>query len=600
MMWCGLLGLMNLNVFPVEAQAHAEKENLAGGALVSATSCYGQGYEPHQVADGNFGTRWASSEMTGAAWLTLDLRGAKTFNCVNVYESVGFKGRIERVTVSVSENGIDWKRWATRRPANAKTTLVGTPVVARYVQVAFEDCSPEGINIDEVEISNNPLAVASAEPVAWREASANWITQQPGNAPNVYQIRKAHLKYGMFIHYGINTFLGQEWTDGSASASAYNPDLSTLDPEAWVRTAYEGGMNFIVLVTKHHDGFALWNTQVGTYNINHTGRKGDRRDIVKEVADACRKYGIKLGLYYSSWDRNWDANHTQESTGWDRVQLCQAYNDFALAQITELMDGRYGEIAEFWIDGPWVKSNGAWEFARMYDTVKRLQPSCQMAINTTVRCGLTPDKYRGGEDMYYFPSDFRLHDPMFTRRGADADPKVYRHEGKEYYLPFEATVCMNNTWFWSEKNKASDVMSPERIKEAYEHMVEQGNTLVVNLAPGKNGLFNDYDIEALYAGARALGIARGNARDGKDKDEEAVRVDYVTDQGYVAWPTEQVYGKKGERFALKAKDLEADGYEFVGKRAVAEGKFGRNKRVTFVYKDKAQERLMDAFISPYN
>ena len=110
-------------------------------------------------------------------------------------------------------------------------------------------------------------------------------------------------------------------------------------------------MNFVVLVAKHHEGFATWNTSVGTYNINHTGREGDKRDIVKEVSDACRKYGIKFGLYYSAWDRNWDLNNTQESTGLDRVELCQKYNDFALAQITELMDGRYGEISEFWIDG---------------------------------------------------------------------------------------------------------------------------------------------------------------------------------------------------------------------------------------------------------
>ena len=587
LLWCGLLGRASLGVSPIQAQTHQQNRNWADGAVVSATSCYGEGYEAKHVADGDFGTRWASSEMTGTAWLTLDLRGAKTFNCVNVHESEGYKGRIERVTVSVSDNGIDWKRWSTRRPSDAKTTLTGEAVTARYVQVAFEDCSPEGINIDEVEVSHTPSAVATAEPVEWRGASADWITQQSGREPNVYQVRKAHLKYGMFIHYGMNTFLGQEWTDGSSPASAYHPDLSTLNPEEWVKAAYEGGMNFIVLVTKHHDGFALWNTAVGTYNINHTGRKGDRRDIVKEVADACRKYGIKLGLYYSAWDRNWDRNHTQASTGLDRVQLAQEYNDFALAQITELMDGRYGEISEFWIDGAWVKSNGAWEFARMYDTVKRLQPSCQMAVNTCIRCGRTPDQYQGGEEIYYFPSDFRLHDPMFTRRGADADPKVYRREGQDYYLPFEATVCMNNSWFWSEKNNAESVMSADKIKAAYEHMVEQGNTLVVNLAPGKDGLLKDYDVEALYEGARALGIARGDARLNRGKEERAVRIDYVTAKGHVAYPTHYLYGKKGESFTVKAEDLSQDGYRFVGQREVVSGRFGKTKRIEFVYEDVA-------------
>lgn len=583
----GMMGAVPAEVSGALSKTDGQKWNMALGAEVSSGSCYGAGYEPGHVADGDFGTRWASAGLSGTVWLTLDLKGERTFNCIDVYETEGYKGRIEEIVVSVSRDGIDWKRWQHRRPGDARTVLTGNNVTARYVQVSFLECSPEGINVDEIGIYDDPQAVATPEPAAWRKDAPGWIRQQPSREANVYQRRKAHLKYGMFIHYGMNTFLGQEWTDGSSPASAYHPDLSTLNPEAWVKAAYEGGMNFIVQVTKHHDGFALWNTEIGTYNINHTGRKGDRRDIVKEVADACRKYGIKLGLYYSAWDRNWDANHTQASMGLDRVQLAQEYNDFALAQITELMDGRYGEISEFWIDGAWVKSNGAWEFARMYDTVKRLQPSCQMAVNTSIRCGRTPDQYQGGEEIYYFPSDFRLHDPMFTRRGADADPKVYRREGQDYYLPFEATVCMNNSWFWSEKNNAESVMSADKIKAAYEHMVEQGNTLVVNLAPGKDGLLKDYDVEALYEGARALGIARGDARLNRGKEERAVRIDYVTTKGYVAYPTHYLYGKKGESFTIKAEDLSQDGYRFVGQREVVSGRFGKAKRIEFVYEDVA-------------
>ena len=588
---CGLLFAAALGIMPAKASGTNQGEqrvNMALNTGASASSCYGAGYEPRNAVDGNASTRWATAGLSGPVWITMDLLGERTFNCVEVCETEAYKGRIDEIVVSVSKDGIDWKRWHARMPKDAKTVLAGTPVTARYVQVTFLESSPEGINVDEIGIYDDPQAVSTPEPAAWRQDGAGWIHQQPSREADVYQRRKASLKYGMFIHYGMNTFLGQEWTDGSSPASAYNPDLSTLDPESWVKTAYEGGMNFIVLVTKHHEGFALWNTAVGTYNINHTGRKGDRRDIVKEVADACRKYGIKLGLYYSAWDRNWDANHTQASTGLDRVQLAQAYNDFALAQITELMDGRYGEISEFWIDGAWVKSNRAWEFARLYDTVKRLQPSCQMAVNTCIRCGRTPDQYQGGEEIYYFPSDFRLHDPMFTRRGADADPKIYRREGQDYYLPFEATVCMNNSWFWSERNNAESTMSPEKIKEAYEHMVEQGNTLVVNLAPGKDGLFKDYDVKALYEGARALGIARGDARPSQGKNEKSVRVDYVTTEGYVAFPTCYLYGEKGEDFTVHAEDLSQEGYRFVGKKETVTGRFGKTRRVEFVYEDVAR------------
>lgn len=575
-----------LEELKASAAALQRKENLAPGATATATSCYGAGYEASKAVDGDLNTRWASEAVSGSLSFTVDLKEPQDFNQVMMFENEEYGERIGRIAISVSDDGKIWNEWGSHRLKEACTSVAAGSVRARYVRIEFFDCVSEGINIDEVMVFNDPQATSSEQAAAWRDSGEGWIVQQPSTEPNVYQIRKAHLKYGMFIHYGLNTFVGEEWTDGSYPASTYHPDLSTLDPESWVKAAYEGGMNFVVLVAKHHDGFALWNTQVGTYDINHTGRAGDARDIVKEVADACRKYGIKLGLYYSIWDRHWDRHHTQESEGMDRVQLCQAYNDYALAQVTELLDGRYGEIIELWLDGPWGKNNSAWEFARLYDTVKRLQPTCQMAVNSTIY-GVNPDQYEGGEELTYFPSDFRLQDPLFTRPGANADPKVYRFGGNEYYLPFEATICINKTWFWSTQNAAANVLPASKIKSSYEHMVEQGNTLVMNLAPGKNGLFSSYDVEGLYAGARALGIARGDARSVQEGDC-AVRVDYVTTEGYVAWPTRYIYGKAGEAFEAQFEDLAADGYRFAGERPTVNGVFGQDTQVTFVYEDKGE------------
>lgn len=565
-----------------------KKENIALGATATASSVYAVGYEAKHCVDGNFLTRWASAAITPSKplYLKIDLGQVKSFNQISVFETQAYSGRVDKMVISVSQDDTTWDNWCEKRAKYAYTSIVSNEVSARYIKIEYQDCAPEGINIDEVMVFNDPSAEESESPAPWREAEKSWITQESGTTPNAYQKRKANLKYGMFIHYGINTFLGEEWTDGSHPASDYHPDLSTLDPESWVKAAYEGGMNFVILVAKHHEGFAMWNTSVGNYNINVTGREGDKRDIVKEVSDACRKYGIKFGLYYSAWDRNWDMNNTQESTGLDRVELCQKYNDFALAQITELMDGRYGEISEFWIDGPWGKSNKAWEFSRMYNTVKTLQPTCQMAVNSTIT-GINPDQLQGGEELSYFPSDFRLQDPLFTRPGANADPKIYKYDGKEYYLPFEATICMNNTWFWNKKNNAADVLPPDKVKAAYEHMVEQENTLVVNLAPGKNGLFNDYDVKGLYEAARMLGIARGDARADKGNGECAVRVDFVTDRGFVASPTQYVYGKKGNAFTVHAKDLSTDGYLFTGENERVTGKFAKSETlVRFVYEDK--------------
>jgi alpha-L-fucosidase len=499
----------------LEAETGLEtKENLLAGSSGSANESYGSGYEAQNALDGQFDTRWASTLKT-SFWYKIDTGSAKNFNQLMIFETPPYAGRIYQVIVSVSNDGINWIPWREKGFANYYTSIVGEAVSARYIKLDFPDCSSEGINIDEIMAFNDVSAIETADPVPYRLEDPAWIKQEPATTPNIYQIRKADLKYGMFIHYGMNTFAGQEWTDGTYPPSTYHPDRTKLDPESWVKAAYEGGMNFVVLVAKHHEGFAIWNTSIGAYNINYTGREGDKRDIVKEVADACKKYGIKMGLYYSAWDRNWDSNHSMESMGFNRTVRNQEYNDYALAQISELLDGRYGEICELWIDGAWVKKNDDWEFPRLYNTVKTLQPACQFGINCTIE-GLLPNQTQGGENIYFFPSDFRLFDPNFTRPGANADPKIYTHDGKEYYLPFEATICINNSWFWTPSQNAGSVKRAGDIKTAYNHMVEQKNTLVINLSPSTDGVLNSFDVEGLYAGAHALGIARGGAVTGID------------------------------------------------------------------------------------
>ena len=563
------------------------KDNLAVGAKATANVFYGEGYEAKNVLDGSFDTRWAST-LGGEYWLQIDLGSEKTWNQVCIFETQNYAGRIEKSAISISSDGQSWAPWSERESGRYYVSVVGELVTARYLKIDFPNGSSEGINVDEVMVFNDPSALESEGPSALRPEEEDWIKQTPGTTPNIYQIRKADLKYGMFIHYGMNTFVGEEWTDGSFPPSTYNPNTATLDPESWVKAAYEGGMNFVVLTAKHHEGFAIWNTSIGTYNINHTGRENEM-DIVKVVSDACKKYGIKMGLYYSAWDRNWDANNTQTTTGLDRVALYQAYNDFALAQITELLDGRYGEISELWIDGAWIKKNEEWEFAKLYNTVKTLQPTCQFGINVTIE-KITPDQAKGGENIHFFPSDFRLFDPLFTKRGPNADPKVYSHNGQSYYLPFEATICINNSWFWNANQNAGNVKPSFEIRNAYNHMIEQENTLVLNLSPNMNGVFNDFDVNGLYTGAKVLEIARGDARRVIEADECIVEVRYITDKGHIAYPTKLLYGKEGATYNVEPDDLGSVGYQFISSSNNTNGTY-RNEKITveFVYEDMGKQ-----------
>ena len=564
--------------------------NLLSGATVRASSEYSAGYGAQNAIDGNSSTRWASREGTSKHWMEVTLAEPRTFNQLVVHETPAFGNRISSYRISVSDDGQTWEVWREKSCSAPTTSVVGDEVTKKHIKIEFLDCSQSGINVDEMNLFNDPDAVESPDPTGLRPVDPSWTKPTPATTPNTYQDRKEAMKYGMFIHYGINTFVNEEWTDGTIPASTYNPNLETLDPESWVKAAYEGGMNYVVLVTKHHDGFALWDTAVGTYNINNTGREGDKRDIVKEVSDACKKYGMKLGLYYSIWDRNWDNNHTTASTGLTQTELNGQYNDYALAQITELLDGRYGEIVELWIDGAWQKAPIQWEFERLYDAVKKLQPSCQMAVNWTISDEdgnqLAPADAQGGEPIRYFPSDFRLLDPAMPRPGVDGDPKIYTHQGEEYYLPFEATICLNNTWFWNTSNSANDVKSPQFIEDAYNQLMLQKNTLVINVAPNKNGVFEDYDVAGLYAGARTLGIARGSARENIPASECSVEVRHVTDTGYVAAPTEYLYGSAGAAYKSQAADIEAIGYKLVGTPLEASGQFTDQKQtITYIYHD---------------
>src|SRR5262252_2249060 len=121
--------------------------------------------------------------------------------------------------------------------------------------------------------------------------------------PSTYQLAQIKRKYGMFIHFGINTFWDQEWTDGTKPPASYQP--LAVDADQWIKTAKMAGMKYVILVTKHVDGFCLWDSKYTTYDV---GSSGNTTNVVEKVAMACKKYDIGLGIYYSLWDRNQNGN----------------------------------------------------------------------------------------------------------------------------------------------------------------------------------------------------------------------------------------------------------------------------------------------------
>lgn len=327
----------------------------------------------------------------------------------------------------------------------------------------------------------------------------DYVTLLPSDKPNANQQAQIDRKYGMFIHFGINTFNDTEWSDGKLPIESYNPPI--IDADGWIKNAYEAGMNYVVLITKHHDGFCLFDTKYTDYGVNHSKNK---TDVVLEVAKACRKYGVKLGLYYSLWDRHEKCYKDDEK-----------YVEYMCGQLTELLGGKYGEVVEVWLDGGWDKKADKWNIPKLYDLIHRLQPNCVCAVNVTI--GYTwskkslrrflPERYKEGMPIRYFPSDFRLWDPNFIR---EDDPKLYKHEGNLYYLPFEATICIRNmrNWFWDTEYTKERLVTTDFVVDKYNLLVGSQNTLVVNVAPNIYGKQEQEDVDRLMEIADKLGISR--------------------------------------------------------------------------------------------
>lgn len=314
--------------------------------------------------------------------------------------------------------------------------------------------------------------------------------------PTPQQLEWQRMELTAFLHFGVNTFTGREWGDGTEDPAIFNP--TSLDCEQWVRTLKESGFKMAIITAKHHDGFCLWPTKTTRHSVASSSWKGGKGDVVRELRDACKKYGIKFGVYLSPWDRN--ASCYGDSP---------AYNQFFIEQLTELLTN-YGEVHEVWFDG--ANGEGPNGKKQIYDwdailkTIRRLQPKAVTAIMGDDVRWVGNEKGIGRETEW---SATALTPGIYPRSGEQNKELGIFGKAKDlggrdivaratelFWYPSEVDVSIRPGWFY-HADQDKQVKSLNHLTDIYFKSVGYNSVLLLNIPPDLRGLINENDVQRL-------------------------------------------------------------------------------------------------------
>lgn len=327
----------------------------------------------------------------------------------------------------------------------------------------------------------------------------SWIAQAACVTPSPRQYGFLQNPFYAFIHFGMNTFTGQEWGSGREDPALFCP--TALDCDQWVAAVKAGGMTGLILTCKHHDGFCLWPTKTTPHSVRNSPWKQGGGDVVREAAEACRRGGIRFGVYLSPWDRN------------SPLYGSEAYNNLYKAQLTELLTG-YGELFCVWFDGACGEgANGRrqrYDFDGYISLVRRLQP------NACIFHDNGPDiRWVGNESGTARESEWMVvphalcfrAEKQVTREGFDdalagidctgfdlGGRAVLEKSGGLCFCPAETDMSIRPGWFHHPEEEPHSL---KRLKHTYLTSVGGSTTFNLNVPPMKNGQIDARDVARL-------------------------------------------------------------------------------------------------------
>lgn len=307
-----------------------------------------------------------------------------------------------------------------------------------------------------------------------------WLKTHSLPLPSEEQAQWLEMEIGMFSHFGLNTYYNKEWSDGSLDPIKFNP--KKLDCNQWVQVAKDLGAKYHIMTAKHHDGFCLWPTETTEYSVKNSPYKNGNGDIIYEFLEACKKGGIRAGLYLSPWDRH-------EKCYSDK----KAYDEFYLRQLKELLTWYEWDPVELWFDG--AGSQG-----REYDWVSIMKLIKEHAPHAIIFNMGTPSIRWCGNESGYAPYP---HWYVVSKENATdfSNGKIITDGFGDYFLPAECdTPIRKALWFYHPYSRIM-LRSKKKLIDIYEKSVGRGANLLLNIAPNREGLFEPSDIKrALWLG----------------------------------------------------------------------------------------------------
>ena len=356
---------------------------------------------------------------------------------------------------------------------------------------------------------------------------ANTIIEKAANVvPTANQLAALDREFIAFIHFGPNTFTGKEWGSGFESSETFA--LETLDTDQWCKAIKDAGMKMVIFTAKHHDGYIMWQSRYTDHGIMSSKFRDGKGDVLRDLSESCRKYGLELGIYLSPADlyqiESPDGLYGNLSKPTLRTIPREVegrpfsnktkfkfnvddYNEYYLNQLFELLT-EYGPISEIWLDGAHPKTKGGqtYNYNAWRELIRTLAPKANIFGREDLRwCGNEGGHTRDSE--WNIVPYMANPDTLTWYSDMMADPLGGREqlcEGKYlHYQPAETDVSIRDGWFWRD-NTHQQTRTADNVFDMYERSVGGNAILLLNLPPDNQGRFPEKDLKTLEETGRRI------------------------------------------------------------------------------------------------